>query len=468
MINIPELFIERVKSQKYIDAGSLVSALDEPSQVSIRVNPGKWDRIPLDSEGVPWCKEGYYLKERPSYTLDPLFHAGAFYPQEASSMFIGHVFSQISRGLTGVRVLDLCGAPGGKSTHLSAIIADNGLLVANEVIRSRSAILAESLTKWGVSNCIVTNNDPSDFSSLGGFFDIIIADAPCSGEGMFRDEVARTEWSVANTNLCSERQKRILMDAWPSLKPGGYLIYSTCTFNPSENEGNVSWLNGLKGSESVEIDTGDLPGITVIREKGVTGYGFHPGRIKGEGFFAAVIRKTDDIEKQVRFGRSPDELKPSNADLSFLSGIARSVPEKIARMGDNLVLLPVSREELARFSGNLRIVKAGTVASRVIGREFIPQHDLAVSIRLVPRSFNEINLGLEDALAYLRRDNIRDNKMDRGWNLVRYNGLGLGFIKNIGNRTNNYYPVEWRVRLQKSPGNGPPIISWIQNDLDPR
>ncbi|MCX6328665.1 MAG: RsmB/NOP family class I SAM-dependent RNA methyltransferase, partial [Bacteroidia bacterium] len=287
----PVEFKSRIASQNQIDADLLFKALSEPSPVSIRINPKKWNKRPLTSEPVPWCNQGWYLESRPSFTFDPLFHAGCYYPQEASGMFLEQVFKQIVDSEENIRVLDLCGAPGGKSTHLSSLIGKNGLLVANEVIRSRALILAENLTKWGLSNAVVTQSDPSAFSRLHGFFDLILVDAPCSGEGMFRDKVAISEWSEENTALCSERQKRIVMDVWPALKENGILIYSTCTFNPGENEEVVKWLTGKHEAESVQLNLYGYEGITEIDYQGIHGYGFYPGKIRGEGLFISVLRK---------------------------------------------------------------------------------------------------------------------------------------------------------------------------------
>jgi 16S rRNA C967 or C1407 C5-methylase (RsmB/RsmF family) len=270
----PQKFIGRIRRQEYIDTEDLLKALEEPSPVSIRINPSKWNKMPANSESVSWCSSGFYLEGRPSYTLDPLFHSGCYYPQEASGMFIEQIFKQVIEHKEYLRVLDLCGAPGGKSTHLSSLIGSRGLLVANEVIRSRAYVLAENLAKWGKTNAIVTQNDPSAFSQLKDFFDIILVDAPCSGEGMFRDAVAVNEWSEENTAHCSARQKRILSDVWPSLKGNGILIYSTCTFNPGENEENIKWLTAKHKAATVEINISDFNRITEIDYLGIKGYGF--------------------------------------------------------------------------------------------------------------------------------------------------------------------------------------------------
>jgi len=288
---LPEEFIKRIRTQKYIDAEALLLALGEPSPASIRLNPSKWNARPADSELVTWCNKGYYLTNRPSYTLDPLFHSGCYYPQEASSMFIEQVFRQVSDLSGTLRVLDLCAAPGGKSTHISDLIGPENLLVANDAIRSRAAILAESISKWGPGNTLVTQNDPAVFGKLPGYFDIILVDAPCSGEGMFRSEIAINEWSVSNTRHCSERQKRIVMDIWPALKENGILIYSTCTFNPGENEENIKWLIENQEAECLRLNIVDYKGLTEIDFEGVDGYAFYPYKTRGEGFFISAVRK---------------------------------------------------------------------------------------------------------------------------------------------------------------------------------
>jgi 16S rRNA C967 or C1407 C5-methylase (RsmB/RsmF family) len=313
----PPDFIKRIRAQSYIDADSLLEALGEPSPVSVSINPRKWKRSPADAERVPWCETGYYLKSRPSFTLDPLFHAGCYYPREASGMFLEQVFRQLVPDTENLRVLDLCGAPGGKSTQISDLTGAGSVLVSNEVIRHRASILAETVTKWGNPGVMVTQNDPAVFGRLKGYFDIIVIDAPCSGEGMFRDPVAVGEWNPANASHCAERQKRIIMDVWPALKENGLLIYSTCTFNPAENEENVLWLVENTGSNSLRMDISDFDGIKEIEYKGITGYGFYPGEVKGEGFFISAVRKTGPEEVQPIRNQRKKEYLPGRHDTAI-------------------------------------------------------------------------------------------------------------------------------------------------------
>lgn len=455
----PEKFIERIKSQEYTDSALLLKALGEASPASIRINPFKWDRIPYNNDPVPWCSTGFYLDRRPSFTPDPLFHAGCYYPQEASSMFIEQVIRQVAGGFKDIRVLDLCGAPGGKSTHLSSLIGENGFLVANEVIRSRALVLAETLTKWGLSNAIVTQSDPSAFRHLPGFFDVILIDAPCSGEGMFRDRVAVDEWSVENTLLCSERQKRIISDAWPALKENGILIYSTCTFNPDENEKNMEWFISKGEAETVMLDINGFEGIKEIDLNGVYGYGFYPGNIRGEGLFISVLRKRvksgsqDTGKTKSRFNRpSGDEIK-AVLELSSFS------PDRLVRINNEIVSVPCSINDLSVLYDALKITKYGTAVC-TLKRNIVPSHDLALSVFLRISVFYTLNLEYAEAINYLRRDIISEKDAPGGWLIASYDGIPLGFLNNIGTRYNNYYPVDWRIRMSVQSGAEQNTVKW--------
>jgi 16S rRNA C967 or C1407 C5-methylase (RsmB/RsmF family)/NOL1/NOP2/fmu family ribosome biogenesis protein len=456
----PEAFKNRITTQKYIDAESLLKALQEPSPVSIRINPAKWDKKPLNGEPVPWCKNGYYLPSRPSYTLDPLFHSGCYYPQEASSMFLEHAVNQSAGTLENIRVLDLCGAPGGKSTHLSDLIGTGSLLITNDVIRSRAVILSETITKWGAGNAIVTQNDPAVFGRLTGYFDIILVDAPCSGEGMFRTEVAVSEWSEENTAHCAVRQKRILMDIWPSLKENGLLIYSTCTFNPCENEENIKWLAGKHEAEIVKMDISDLKGITEIDYQGISGYGFHPGKIRGEGFFISVIRKTaKHIGVRTKSQIKP-ELKPGKIDYEVVERSTLFSKERLIRWGEELISVPCDIDEYTYLFQNLNVVIPGTKLFTVKKNDYLPAHDLALSKHIRKDAFEVAEVELSEAISYMRRDTFPLVSSVKGWTLLTFRGVNLGFVKNLGNRINNYFPVEWRIRMNSSEAGVDSLIKW--------
>jgi NOL1/NOP2/fmu family ribosome biogenesis protein len=364
-------------------------------------------------------------------------------------MFTGELFRQVTSGMKNLRVLDLCGAPGGKTTHISSILGDNGFLIANEVIRQRSAILAENVTKWGMGNTAVTQNDPVAFASLEDFFDIIIVDAPCSGEGMFHDEVAVREWSAGNAQLCSERQKRILADIWPSLKPGGVLIYSTCTFNGAENEQNIMWLSEATGAEAVRAGIAAFPGITEIEYRGITGYGFHPGRIKGDGFFIAALRKPE--------GTNPRHIRLRGSDQGVPARISEKInamtsfdPEKII-FAENRIMAPAASRDINRYMADrLTVVKSGTMIGEMKNETFIPAHDLAMTVKLNKSFWPCYDASWDEAIAFLRLEDLRMPDMPVGRILICYREVPLGFVNNLGKRTNNGYPQSWRIRMAKN------------------
>jgi 16S rRNA C967 or C1407 C5-methylase (RsmB/RsmF family)/NOL1/NOP2/fmu family ribosome biogenesis protein len=457
---LPVEFINRLDSQKYIDKEALLSALHEPSPASVRINPSKWKNSPENSEPVPWCNSGYYLGIRPSYTLDPLFHSGCYYPQEASSMFIEQAIKLTGNTGDNFRILDLCGAPGGKSTHLSHLIGPDNLLVSNEVIRSRAAILAETITKWGLGNTLVTQNDPAIFGRLPGYFDIILVDAPCSGEGMFRSKTAVDEWSVNNTTHCSERQKRILMDVWPALKENGILIYCTCTFNPGENEENIKWLTGKLQAECLQINITDFKGITEIDFQGIYGYGFYPDKVRGEGFFISVVRKTASQEGIIVRSHRKAELTPGKNDISVAGKWTDFSNERLLKWGDEYFVVPCGMDDYIYLYQNLKIVKGGTKLFVVKKNIYLPSHELALSEHLKKDAFPQVEISLQDTIAYLRRDSFALHDSPVGWDLLTYKGVNLGFINNIGNRFNNYFPVEWRIRMDPPEPGYENIISW--------
>jgi 16S rRNA C967 or C1407 C5-methylase (RsmB/RsmF family)/NOL1/NOP2/fmu family ribosome biogenesis protein len=457
---LPEEFRIRILEQKYINAEALLKSLEEPSPVSIRLNSAKWTIKPLNAAPVPWCSNGFYLKTRPSYTLDPLFHSGCYYPQEASGMFLEQALKQSVPSLENIRVLDLCGAPGGKSTHLSAIIGKGSLLVANEVIRSRAAILSETITKWGLGNTLVTQNDPASFGRLPGFFDVILVDAPCSGEGMFRTSVAVDEWSTENTAHCAERQKRILMDIWPALKENGILIYSTCTFNPGENEENIKWLTEKHQAESIPLNIADFIGIAAIDFQGIKGYGFYPDKVRGEGLFISVIRKTGKQESGHFKSQKKQELKPGKSDL-VIANVWTEIPgERLLKWNDEVFAVPCQMDDYLQLFQNLKVVQPGTKLFTVKSNDYLPSHDLALSNNLKETAFPRVEINLTEALSYLKRDTFLIPKAPRGWNILTYKNINLGFVKNLGNRLNNYFPVEWRIRMNIPAPGSENIIFW--------
>lgn len=414
---------------------------------SIRLNPEKTtNHKPQTKDLVPWCPYGRYLFSRPSFTLDPIFHAGAYYVQEASSMFLWHALKEIAGTDTKKKVLDLCAAPGGKSTLLASYFTD-GLVVANEVIKSRAAILVENMTKWGSDQVVVTNNDPFHFQSLPGFFDVMVIDAPCSGSGLFRkDPNAINEWSEDNVQLCSQRQQRILADVLPALNEEGILIYATCSYSPEEDEAIADWLLSDMDMESRQLAIDPLWGIveTLSPAKKAFGYRFYPHRLKGEGFFIAVFQKKATVDFVRLKEQSLTTLSKQEWQLihSFMP-----VPDNFALFKQGESVRAIKQEwlnSLQVLAQSLYIKKAGIEIGTIKGKDVIPGHELALS-SLVRGAFVSIELTEEQALQYLRRKEIIIADAPKGWNLVSYGGLPLGWVKVLPNRINNYYPAEWRI-----------------------
>lgn len=364
-----------------------LGALEDEASCSVRLNPFKRvEGLFEDCEKVVWSPYGRFLEERPTFTLDPLMHAGAYYVQDSSAMFVGHVLRKVLESYGGSEVLDLCAAPGGKTTDIAASLrvkyGDSFRLVANEVMRQRAAVLKENAARWGDPNVEVCSCDPKAFGAFPGSFDIIVADVPCSGEGMFRkDAEAARQWSRDNVALCAARQRRIVADVWPALKEGGVLIYSTCTFNIYENDGNLRWIRETLGAEKIELDA---PEGVIETEEGCL---LVPGFVPGEGQFCGAVRKTRADE-----GRNPCKIRHGGSQT-----------DKFA----------IQAEAMS--------IKGG--------------------------GWPRVNVDRDAALKYLHRDSIVLPEAPRGIVAVCYKGLPLGLAKNIGNRCNNLLPKEWRIRM---------------------
>lgn len=464
-MNLPSAHLESLRKSLGNEFDQFAQAYNEPAPVSIRINRSKWHgEVP--AERVTWSEDGYYLKERPSFTHDPKFHAGWYYVQEASSQFLSHIAKTVFPKDHALKVLDLCAAPGGKSTLLSSELNADDLLVSNEVIRTRAHILAENISKWGKPNVVVTNNDPEQFQKLKGFFDVIVVDAPCSGEGLFRrDPELTSEWSEENVNLCSARQRRIVLDIWDSLKEGGILVYSTCTFNAQENEENLAWLKSQIGFESVELNVPKawnvvesvFGGARLERSReaqtdnkrsgnNVFGYRFYPHKIKGEGFFVSVFRKTDPSEpmsgkEKVLFTPAPS--KERNEVSSWLKNPGQF---DFVRRGDHVLAVPkIHIESVHKLSRLLNCVLYGIpVADAQKGLK--PLHELSQSIQLNTSAFHITELSKDEALKFLAKDDFKVNDSHKGIALMMHDGAALGWMNLLGNRANNLYPKEWRIR----------------------
>ena len=466
-MELPAAFIEQIKELLPNEYEVFFKAMDKPSPVSVRLN----DKVSLTPNypQVPHCKSGYYLPERPTFTLDPWFHAGVYYVQEAGSMFLEQVVRKylsndestnrligdvlMTEGnnrltpnsslltpnyigsstnskaeLHAIRALDLCAAPGGKSTHLASLLSDDSLLISNEVMPQRAHILAENATKWGYGNMMVTNNRPADFGKLEGYFDLILTDVPCSGEGMFRkDEKAIEDWSAAYVLECAERQRSILTDVWPALKQDGLLIYSTCTFNKAENEDNIAWIAQELGAEILESRH----------------FYFHTDQ--SEGLFMAALRKTAPTT-QMRVKLKVTSQKSQVTSLK--SPLINSENWCIKEEKDLVYALPKAYEaDFAILDKHLRWLKKGIGIATLKGKNQTPHIDLALSRHINKEAFITYELDLPTALHYLKGESITLPDAPIGYLLLTFKGVPMGWGKNIGNRCNNLYPDAWRIRM---------------------
>ena len=454
------------------EAADLERALQEEPSTSIRLNPAKLvepsNASPYMNK-VPWCNDGRYLSERPQFTFDPLLHAGCYYVQEASSMFVIQAIRQYVG--TSAFVLDLCAAPGGKSTLLRSSLPEGSVLVCNEIMRNRAQILAENMVKWGYPDMMVTNNASEDFSECAHCFDLILADVPCSGEGMFRkDDEAISCWSLENVQMCAERQRHLINNIWPALKPGGILIYSTCTYNAEEDERNVSWIMQEFGASVLPVNVPegcDIMGNMIVGDYPV--YHFMQHKVKGEGFFMAVIRKPD--EPGFRPFRLPDvsaleKDKQKKMDKNQVSLPVKEILNEVQRWilnPDNFYwqvteegvrALPLSMASFYLWGqkNGLKILEAGVQVASLKGKEPIPTHALAMSTQLNIDAFVGHEVTYTQAIAYLRKESIvLSPDAPKGYVLLTYRKIPIGFVKNLGNRANNLYPQEWRIRSSYIP-----------------
>ena len=451
MAQLPASFVRQIQELLPAEeAAALLTSLNQSPQVSVRNNPRKRIATFDSAEPVPWAQEGHYLAQRPSFTFDPLLHAGCYYVQEASSMFVEQAYRQMD--IIPERMLDLCAAPGGKSTLWRSLLPDGALLVANEPMRQRAQILAENLTKWGHPDVVVTQAFPDAFAPLEGFFDVIAADVPCSGEGMFRkDEEAIQEWSLENVDQCAARQWQIVNDIWPTLREGGYFVYSTCTYNRQENEDNVWRICRELGAELVAIpcdpDWGIL-GDTTGRDLPV--YHFFPSCARGEGFFLALLRKTApaSVSKDKKKKKGGKE-QPVTGGATLASWLSDGQDFKLfATDGDQIHAVRKSLyEAVCRVTATVPSLLAGVALAESKGKKLIPQHGLALSLLRAATAFPTVELDYATAIAYLRRETlVLAADEPRGYVVVTYQGHALGFANNLGSRANNLYPQEWRIR----------------------
>lgn len=417
---------------------------------SIRLNPAKptvqFPNFPIPDSKIPWTDFGYYLESRPSFTFDPLFHAGCYYVQEASSMFLEQALKQTVDLSKPLKVLDLCAAPGGKSTHIQSLISKESLLVSNEVIRSRANVLKENIIKWGCQNVVVTNNDPKDIARLENYFDVIVVDAPCSGSGLFRrDPEAINEWSENNVQLCSQRQQRILADAWPALKRGGILIYSTCSYSQQEDEDIMDWVSSELQTINCKLVISEEWGIAeTISGSGNSGYRFWPYKIKGEGFFLTCFKKKDEEDMSAGKMKNPVTTL-NNKETAIVADWINTSGLYLLKHETTVYAWPEKmKNDFSFILDKVRVIYSGTEVGTLMKEKLIPSHALAMT-KLVNDVIPKLELTRDDAIQYLKKKDIKTEMSKKGWQLVSYQRYSLGWVNILSGRINNYYPKELRI-----------------------
>ncbi len=454
MNHLPQAFIEKMQAILGDEADLFFSAIVQNPKTAIRFNPKKKieaNHLPL-AEKVAWHNNAFFLNERPSFVFDPLFHAGAYYVQEASSMFIDFVLKQIKNENSSYAMADLCAAPGGKTTVLADNMQENDVLFCNEIISTRNHILRENIAKWGISNAIVAQNNIDEIAKIGTVFDIVLIDAPCSGEGLFRrSHDATKEWSPSNVAKCALRQEEILTHTADLIKQNGYLIYSTCTFEPEENIAQIIALQKIYNCQSIAID---LPAdnfdnqITIIQKENAIGYSFYPHKTAGEGFFCSVLQFTnqqDSPQKSKEKQANKNEFVSKN-EIELLRKFATIENHTIEKFGANYYALSDSVVSLFKKVNALNIKSVGVKLGEIKGKDVIPSQELSLSF-LLNTTIPTIDLPLETALQFLKTEAI-NLEGEIGWNTVNYHGLKLGWVKVLQNRCNNYFPKEWKIRKE--------------------
>jgi 16S rRNA C967 or C1407 C5-methylase (RsmB/RsmF family)/NOL1/NOP2/fmu family ribosome biogenesis protein len=449
---LPNAFLHSLSGLAAFDTDAFTKAHQQPAPVSVRLNTHK--KITSahfqDAQPVPWADNAFYISKQEIFALDPLWHAGAYYVQEASSMMLQQVYNQLLAPLEyPLHILDLCAAPGGKSTQLVSMMKPADVLVSNEVIQGRVGVLVENLTRWGPANTIVTQNDPAQWGNGGFLFDAIVVDAPCSGSGLFRREPeAISEWSEDNVALCAQRQQRILADIWPALKPGGFLVYSTCSYSPSEDEAIIDFAVKDLDAQSVQIVIKPQWGIVEVNAPQTKAYGcrFYPHLLQGEGFFLSVLQKRECADTLIRSQPSAKRkmlIPKAEAWQPFVNqDISLGWYE---HSGTWYAMTQPTLELFHLLKPQFRIKKAGVCAGTLAQSQPVPEHDFALS-HIISPGITAAELNLQQARQYLRKEYFETEPDKKGWVLARYQQNNLGWYKQLGNRINNYYPTSWRLR----------------------
>ena len=406
---------EATRLMQTIEAGEPV--------VSLRFNDAKGFAVPSGLEQVPWCDMGAYLNERPQFTFDPHFHAGSYYVQDASSMFISHVIKSLVK--QPVRYLDLCAAPGGKTTAALQALPSGSFVIANEIMPQRAQVLRENVIKWGAHNCMVTCDTPKKLGMMENMFDVIAADVPCSGEGMFRkDEEAVSQWSPLLVQQCAERQWSIINDVWHALKPGGLLIYSTCTYNIDENEAMASRIATELGATFVDVDVNEAWNIKRSLHGDIPCYRFMPHLTRGEGLFMCVLRKNGISATMPAAPSRNKHSKRDNKKQSIIPAQAQGwLGGNFELKEENGVIKATNKDIkdlLEAFGNNIRVIKDfGIELGTIKGKNLIPSHQLAMSPLINCEAFPKCEVDYPTAIAYLRGESINIDSQ-RGYVLITY------------------------------------------------
>ena len=457
-MQLPEKFVSRMQCELgHDEAMALCQALMTEPSTAVRMNPYK-RAVPLwnDANPVAWSKCGYLLEERPRFTLDAAFHAGAYYVQEAGSQFAGYIMLNALGGAEaaqGKYILDVCAAPGGKSTHYASIVGESGLVVANEINRSRAAVLADNARKWGLGNMVVTCNDSSRLTQMEEWFDAVAVDAPCSGEGMFRKlSEAQEQWSEANVAMCAERQWEILQNAFQALRPGGVLIYSTCTFNRSEDEEILQraineWGDELESVEDIPVE--DLWGVVEGCVGAFHTYRFFPHRISGEGMFMAVARKRGECGGKRRKPKARRSIVTA-VDRRSAAELERWVvePAQMSFYAAGEMLYGCRKchfADIEALSSVLSVIYSGVAMGQIFKNRLKPDGALAFYVGLCRDAVESRELPTDEVLKFLRKQDLSADAFAEGLNLVLHDGLSIGFVKRVGARVNNMYPNSLRI-----------------------
>ncbi|MBC7883981.1 MAG: RNA methyltransferase, partial [Saprospiraceae bacterium] len=445
MMQLPEGFVTRMNAQLGVEADEFFKALSLPSPTSIRLNHHKGKSSFTDLQPIPWCDKGYYLEQRPRFHLDPHWHGGAYYVQEASSMILDSVIGQLNLDQTPRIWLDLCAAPGGKTGIIAKHLNPSDILIANEIVPQRKTILWENLVKGGFMNTMLLNEKSSSFREP--LADVILIDAPCAGEGMMRKEPeAIQQWNQGLVDACSFLQQQIVNDAIKALKPEGYLIYSTCSYSLEENIYNISLFNEKNGLESIPMYFPEIWGIDKLKYKEALGYQMYPHKVKGEGLFISVLK--NNSHPDLKISGNKKHVNEFSSALSTFENILNAPSSLLIRKNDDYHSVITSEAEqkanevLQKFPRAEIVVGAGQLK----GKDVIPSHSLAMA-GLQVNDVQTIELDQDAALDFLERStNIKSQVNENGWYITTFKGTRLGWLKHTSQGWKNHYPMNWRLR----------------------